>query len=149
VLDMGNLTVIIGLGPEMAQEGRRIHDSLNVYYLDSVVQYLHVKATFDDEVHHLGEHLVGMPPVVADVAESNGSPLPGVVVVNLGYGNVETVADTAGNGLDYLPFPLERHVFGETKADPAYTNIHGQCDVRRLNTSAPIPPLTLIYHSPR
>ena len=65
-----------------------------------------------------------MPFVSTNQTNGQRYSLPQLVVVNLGYGNIKFVADSSGNGLDYLPLALERHIFRQPELNLTNTNIH-------------------------
>jgi len=97
---------------------------LNVYNFDFVVEYLHLKATVHDEVDHPGKDPIGMSLVIADAADTYGRQLPGIVIANLGDGNIELVANPARDRLKNLPFTFKGHIFRQAEADLGYTDIH-------------------------
>ena len=100
--------------------------SLNADNLDFVIENLYFKATMHHKVNYPGEDLVGKPSVITDAANAYARQLPDIVVANLGHGNVKLVPYPADNRLQYLPFPLERHVFRQPKTDFTNANIHGR-----------------------
>ena len=83
-----------------------------------------------------------MAPVVRDTAEADGRQLPGVVVVDLGHGHLELVADPAGNGLQDPPLAFEGHVLRQAEADP------GDADIHEINCGdmRPVPGGVLIFN---
>ena len=48
-----------------------------------------------------------MPSIIADTANPDSGQLPYIIVVDLSHGNIELIADPAGNRLQYLPLTFE------------------------------------------
>jgi len=97
---------------------------LNVYNFDFVVEYFRFEPGALDEVDHPGKDPIGMSLVIADAADTYGRQLPGIVIGNLGDGNVELVANPARDRLKNLPFTFKGHIFRQAEADLGYTDIH-------------------------
>ena len=109
----------------MIEKGSGIHEkSLDVYYLDFIIEHFGFNAAVRDEVDHVGENLVGMAFVVADAANPDGSQLPDIVVIHLSHRHVELVAHPAGDGFKDLPLTLEGHVFRQAELDLAHPDVH-------------------------
>ena len=104
---------------------------------DFVVQYFNVEVTVFDESNHLGEDLIAETFIVADTAKPYRRPLPGIVVIDLGHGDIELVTNPAINGLQHLPFSLEVHVFRYTQDELAYTDIHNLKKVTSIPNLSP------------
>jgi hypothetical protein len=130
----------------MVQKSRYLHYSpfLDTDYFDSVIEYLDIEATADDEVDHPGKHLIGVPVIIADTADADGSHLPDIIVIDLGHGDIELITYPTGNGLQDLPFTLERHVLRYTETNFANAYIHGiEYILRGLIRKTTLP---IIYH---
>ena len=65
-----------------------------------------------------------MPTVIADAHHTQRGHLPVVMIIDLGYGDVEFTLDSPADRLDYLPFTFEAAVFRQTQPDPQYPNVH-------------------------
>jgi hypothetical protein len=65
-----------------------------------------------------------VPLVVADTANPDSGGLPAIIVVDFRNGDIKPVANATDDGLQNLALSLEVHVFRDTQADRANTNIH-------------------------
>ncbi len=65
--------------------------------LNFIIDYLYLKPTANNKVHHLWQDFIGEPTIIANTANTDGSQLPQVVVINLGDGNIESTSDAGGN----------------------------------------------------
>jgi hypothetical protein len=97
---------------------------LYVYDFDFIVENFRLEAGTFDKGDNPGEHLVGMTLIITDAADTQGSALPGIVIVNLGDGNLELMTNPTRDGFKDLPLALEGHVFRQAQADPGNTYIH-------------------------
>ena len=75
MLHVNHLTIITRLSRQITQKGRCIHYQPRLTKrenLNLIVQYLYIKATVDDKIHHPGQHFVGMPPIIAHATNPKG-----------------------------------------------------------------------------
>jgi hypothetical protein len=96
----------------------------NVDNFDFIIEYFYIKVAALNETNRSGKDPIGMPLVIADTANPDGSQLPGIIIVNLGNGHIELIAHPARDRLKNLPFTLERHIFRQAETDLTDTNIH-------------------------
>jgi hypothetical protein len=85
----------------------------NVDNFDFIVEHFHIKVAALNEADRSGKDLIGMPLVIADTANPDGS-----------NGYIELMAHPACDRLKNLPFTLERHIFRQAETDLTDTNIH-------------------------
>jgi hypothetical protein len=71
-----------------------------------------------------------MALAIADTADSEGSHLPGIIIIDLSYGNIELIPYAACNGLKDLSLGLERHIFGNANDDSTYAYVHATIVLR-------------------
>lgn len=89
-----------------------------------------------------------MPPVVGDAADADGGQPPAIIIIDLGDGHLELVAQAGQHGFQHLPLSLEGHVFREAQADPGDTHFHlNKKPVRRQNWEPDIPNLSSAQES--
>ena len=98
--------------------------------LKFIIKYFYFKSAGFDEIYHPGKDLVGMTLVIADIANADGSHLPGIIIINLSHGNIELITNTAGNRLEDLPFALEGHVLGDAERNLTYAYVHAATILR-------------------
>jgi len=72
----------------------------------------------------VGEGLVVVASVIAGAGQSQGGELPGIVIVDLGCGDIKLVMQPGDDGLNHPPLPLEGVVLGKAELYLAYTYIH-------------------------
>jgi hypothetical protein len=75
-------------------------------YLGLVVKDFQVAPLVLHKRNYVGKDLVGVAGIVADAADSQGKPLPKVLVIHLGHRHVELVPNAAGQRTGYLPLAL-------------------------------------------
>src|SRR6266508_2530929 len=77
--------------------------------------HLGVEAFALDELEHFAQHLIGMPRIVADAHDAERGQLPRVLRVDLGHGDVESIADPLRDRFEHHALAFERAVFGQVK----------------------------------
>ena len=93
MLNVGNLTPVSGQGFQMVKEGGNFHGRLKIYNLNFIVEHLDIKVAVNHRIHHLGQDLIGMPPIITDVADPYRGQLPQLVVIDFGYRNIELIPE--------------------------------------------------------
>src|SRR5438105_2911338 len=78
------------------------------------------------EVHHLVDHLVGVPRVVRDARDGEGRALPGVVMVHLGDRDVEAPPHLVLQALEDVALALERADLREVELEDAEPHARGR-----------------------
>lgn len=94
--------------------------------LDLVVQHLGIAPVRLDEIHHIGQSLVGAAAVVADAGDAQRSHLPHILVLDLGDGDIELTLHLRGDRPDNHPLALERVIFRDAQPDLQSADIHSE-----------------------
>lgn len=71
-----------------------------------------------------------MALIVADTADTDGSHLPGIIIIDLSYCHIELITNAAGYRLENLPLTFERHVLGNAESDFTYAYVHAATALR-------------------
>ena len=111
MLDMGNLVGVIRLSFQVTEESLSIHygsPSLDGQNLNFIVEYLYIKMAVDNKISDFRQNFVSVTAIIADKANSHGSHLPPVVIINLSHRDVEFISNPGDNRFQYLPLTLER-----------------------------------------
>lgn len=93
------------------------HDQGGLQDLYLVVADVGIEAAIGDGLNHALEEAVGIGGVFGDAGYAEYRGLPYVVGIYLGDGDVELVADSGGDGLDYAPLGLQRVALGDVESE--------------------------------
>jgi len=92
--------------------------------LHLIVQKLNIAPGLLYVLHHSGEDFVGMAAVVADTGDTQGQPLPELLVFYLSDGYVEFGTYSGDYGLGYLTFTFQALVPWQPQAHAANADMH-------------------------
>ena len=77
-----------------------------------------------DEVDHLVQTGVDMPPVIAHRADSDLGPLPEILIPDLRDGHIESMSDPVDHFSEDMTLSLERMILRNPKVKLANSNDH-------------------------
>src|SRR5690348_2651636 len=103
---------------------RRIRLALDGQGLNMHVRDLDVRARVFDVTHGVFHDLIYMGGVVADAGEAKDGELAQVLVLDLGGGQAELVAQAGEQRLDDLALVFERLAGGDTQRNLARADVH-------------------------
>jgi len=75
-----------------------------------------------------------MALIVTDIADTDGSHLPGIIIINLSYCYVKLITNAAGYRLENQPLTFERHILGNAESDFTYAYVHATTALRTTMT---------------
>jgi len=86
-----------------------------------VIDELHAMVTFD-KVDNFGQHLIAVLNCRTHNSNSKRSPLPKLLLVNLGHGGIKSVSDPLFKTIENLSFILKRPAIADINLDETTHN---------------------------
>jgi hypothetical protein len=96
---------------------------LNIYYFNLRVRNMSQVGILD-EIHHLIQNGIDSLPIIGDRADPQDRLLPQILILYLGYGDVEPLPGPLHDTLEHLSFSLQGKIPMEKKLQLAHPNDH-------------------------